>query len=283
MTWVLDLDGVVWRGSVAIPGSIDAIERVRRSDQRILYVTNNASLTSKGYVRKLEMLGVEAVEGDIVHGGHAVAGLISAGERVLTAAGPGVAEALTGHAEIIDVADVDGPTPRVDVAVIGIRSDFQFEWLTRVVQAVLAGARLVVPSIDPLYPVSDGFHVGGGGLAHAVAYACGVVPEVAGKPNRPIADVVRARARDAAIEIVVGDQVGTDGRLAQLLGVPFALVSTGVTSANGRPRREPASADAHSLEPGDEVRVDFELEDLSAAVDAVLGSTSRVDPSTTAD
>ena len=45
--------------------------------------------------------------------------------------------------------------------------------------------------------------------------------------------LLRARAPDAVI--VVGDRPSTDGVLAQRLGLPFALVRTGVTSDGREP------------------------------------------------
>lgn len=258
MRWVLDLDGVVWRGREAIAGSPDAIARLRELAIGVTYVTNNASLTANGYVDKLASFGIDAATSDVVHGGHAVASLVQPGERVLMSAGIGVAEAICDTAEVIDVADVSGQPPAVDVAVIGIRPGFRFEWLSTVVRSVLDGARLVAPSSDPLYPVPDGFDIGGGSMTHAIAYATGIEPEIAGKPFKPIVDVVASRA--GAVDLVVGDQIRTDGRLAEQLGVPFALVRTGVTSS---------SAHRHH----DTVPIAHDCDDLAAVVELLTGAS----------
>ena len=61
-----------------------------------------------------------------------------------------------------------------------------------------------------------------------MAYASGVTATVAGKPHRPMADLVRAIAGDGGT--VVGDRPETDGAFAAMLGYRFALVLTGVTS-----------------------------------------------------
>jgi ribonucleotide monophosphatase NagD (HAD superfamily) len=45
--------------------------------------------------------------------------------------------------------------------------------------------------------------------------------------------LLRARAGDAVL--VVGDRPSTDGALARRLGLPFALVRTGVTSDGREP------------------------------------------------
>ena len=61
---------------------------------------------------------------------------------------------------------------------------------------------------------------------------------VAGKPYRPMVDLVRALA--GADGVVVGDRPDTDGRFARALGYRFGLVLTGVTSPADLPV-DPAS------------------------------------------
>jgi ribonucleotide monophosphatase NagD (HAD superfamily) len=88
-----------------------------------------------------------------------------------------------------------------------------------------------------------------------VSTAAETAPEVAGKPHRPTADAIRARASD--LSMMVGDRPSTDGALALQLGIPFALVLSGVTDAGEVPK-DPAP---------DEVAVD-----LSELVTTVLGA-----------
>ena len=58
--------------------------------------------------------------------------------------------------------------------------------------AVRHGARLIGTNDDATYPTPDGPIPGGGALLAAVAYASGATATVAGKPHRPMADLVRA-------------------------------------------------------------------------------------------
>jgi ribonucleotide monophosphatase NagD (HAD superfamily) len=77
---------------------------------------------------------------------------------------------------------------------------------------------------------------GSGAIAAAVATASGRDPEVAGKPERPMVDLIRARF--GASGLVVGDRPSTDGALAGALGWPFALVLSGVTQREAPPGGE---------------------------------------------
>jgi len=98
---------------------------------------------------------------------------------------------------------------------------------------VRAGARLIGTNEDPTHPTPHGLSPGCGALLAAVATAAETTPEVAGKPHLPTADAIKARATD--LTMMVGDRPSTDGALATQLGIPFALVLSGVTGANAVP------------------------------------------------
>ena len=114
---------------------------------------------------------------------------------------------------------------------MGFHRDFDFDGLTRAADAARAGARFVATNLDPTYPVHGGVVPGAGALVAAVATAAGRTPEVAGKPEAPMADLVRSRFGTAGV--VVGDRPSTDGVFAAALGWPFALVLSGVAGSAG--------------------------------------------------
>ena len=55
-----DLDGVVWLTHQPIPGSVDAIARIREAGHRVLFVTNNSYATADDQARILEEIGIPA-------------------------------------------------------------------------------------------------------------------------------------------------------------------------------------------------------------------------------
>jgi 4-nitrophenyl phosphatase len=68
----------------------------------------------------------------------------------------------------------------------------------------------------------------------AVAAASGVEPIIAGKPHKPMADLVRQvlGVDDLSNAWMVGDRPSTDGKFAQTVGCKFAQVLTGISSAD---------------------------------------------------
>jgi HAD superfamily hydrolase (TIGR01450 family) len=267
VTWVLDLDGVIWLGGDPIPGAADAVARLRDSGERVLFATNNSFATRAEYEAQLAREGIQA-EGDVVTSAMAAATLVEAGQRVLVCGGPGIVESLERRGAEVATAAAYGPgragwDAGIDVVMAGFHRDFDYERLRFAAQAVMGGARLVATNDDATYPTPQGPIPGGGAIVAAIAYAAGVEPVVAGKPHAPMADLIRSLAgrHEDSRGIVVGDRPETDGALAVVLGYRYGLVLSGVTSADDLP-----------VEPGP----DLVAADLAALVEvASAGGITR--------
>lgn len=238
-TWVIDLDGVVWLTGEPIDGAPEAVARLHRAGVRTLFATNNSAPTVAELRARLARAGIDAGPDDLVTSAQAAARMVEPGGTALILADGGVAEALTKRG--IAVVE-DGPA---DTVVVGWTRRFDFDRLARAAAAVRAGARLIGTNEDPTHPTPHGLLPGSGALLAAVAAASGAEPEVAGKPHRPLADLVAERAGD--VVVAVGDRPATDGLLARRLGVPFALVLSGVTGPEDPPPDPPAEVVAPDL------------------------------------
>ncbi len=279
-TVLCDLDGVIWLAHQPIPGSVEAIGALRAGGVRVLFVTNNSFATSAEHESALGRIGIEA-RGDVVSSSMAAASLLEPGERALVVGGPGVTEALVRRG--VDAVPNDGLTAvgSVDAVVVGMHRDFDYQRLTAAADAVRRGARLVGTNADSTYPTPTGLLPGGGAILAAVAVASGVEPVIAGKPHRPMANLVASMllnpaTSDADGEVdggrqrpgsglgrqvwMVGDRPDTDGEFARQVGCRFALVRSGVT----RPG-EPASATPS---------VDLDAADLATVVAELLPTTA---------
>ena len=261
MPWISDLDGVLWRGDQAIPGSMAAIDRLRLAGERVLFLSNNSSMTVAAYLAKFASMGLAVGGDDVCTSAQAAAELVQPGERVLVLGGDGITEALRRRGAVGVQIDDETEPGSIDVVMVGLDRAFSYPRLTVAVHCVFSGARLIGTNDDPTYPAADGLNPGGGALLAAVAYASGATPEVAGKPYEATAVLVRSRlamSGDGAGELVlVGDQPLTDGRMAKVLGARFALVLSGVSSA----------AQAAFADP----KRDVVASDLAALVETTLG------------
>ena len=228
MTWVLDLDGVVWLAGNPLPGAADAIGQLRAAGRRVLFLTNNSGPTRAEQIAKLKAAGVDADPGELVSSAQAAAALIDPGEKVLAVAGEGVHEALVERGITI----TDDPT-QASAVVIGRTEQFGYSDLAAATRAVRGGARFLATNDDATYPTPEGLLPGAGAIIAAVAVASGQQPEVAGKPYWPTVQLVKDLVGE--VDTVVGDRPDTDGLLARRLKARFALVLTGVTAKSDLP------------------------------------------------
>ena len=245
-----DLDGVIWRGDVPIPGSASAVAALREAGARVVFLTNNSSGRIADYVERLGAAGIEADGDDVGSSAQAAAALVAEklppGARVLACAGPGVVEALEAlrvpcGRRATGVGGRRGLAPHVRLRRARPRrrcSPQRCAVRRHQLRSDLSGRRRTVAR--------------GGAIVAAVATAAGRAPAVAGKPHAPMVALVRARFGNEGV--MVGDRPSTDGALAAALGWPFALVLSGVVGSAGEeqipdPRPALVGADLAAIVP----------------------------------
>jgi 4-nitrophenyl phosphatase len=227
---ICDLDGVVWRGSVAIAGSADAIARLRASGWKVLFCTNNSSRRPAAVAERLAAVaGVEARADQVVTSAQAAARMLEGRKPPTFVLGGEGIDAALAAAEVPTTGD-----PAVaEAVVVGLDPGLTYERLRRAVQAVRAGARLIATNLDPTYPADDGLWPGAGAIVAAVETAAGAKAEPAGKPYAPMRELLAARLGPGPTW-VVGDRADTD--LAMAVAEPGwkgALVASAGSPAAG--------------------------------------------------
>ena len=119
VAWALDLDGVIWLGDQPIPGSADAVARLRAGGEPVVFVTNNSSEPVRVVEDKLARHGIPA-GGAVLTSAMAAAEQVVPGEVALVCAGPGVDEALAARG-VQTVRE-----GKADVVVVGFHRDFDY-------------------------------------------------------------------------------------------------------------------------------------------------------------
>ncbi|MGV9665869.1 HAD-IIA family hydrolase [Nocardia niigatensis] len=226
---LLDLDGTLFRGHEPIPGASEALS-AGDSEQRLMYVTNNASRSADAVALHLRDLGFDAHEDAVVTSAQAAARLLA--QRIA----PGSTVLVVGTDDLIaEVENVglqairrfDGITPS---AVVQGHS-MQTGWpdLAEAAYALRAGALWVAANTDATLPTERGLAPGNGSMVAALRHVTGLAPIVAGKPFAPLMEdaLERAKTRDA---LVVGDRLDTDIDGAAATGLESLMVLTGVST-----------------------------------------------------
>jgi HAD superfamily hydrolase (TIGR01450 family) len=256
-TWVIDLDGVIWLTGEPIEGVDVAVRDLHDAGIRVLFATNNSAPTRAELHARMKNCGITTSDEDLLSSADVAAEMLPVGSTAFVLADGGVDEALRNRG-ITTVAPGSGASGPVDAVVVGWTRSFTFDSIAEAATRVREGARLIGTNEDPSHPTPHGLLPGAGALLAAVSTAAETTPEVAGKPHLPTAEAIKARAND--LSIMVGDRPSTDGALAQQLGIPFALVLSGVTDADHVPKN-PAP--------------DFVAPDLAALVHSVFDQAKQ--------
>jgi 4-nitrophenyl phosphatase len=237
---VIDLDGVLYRGSLPIEGSADAIRDIRTKGIRTIFATNNATKTVDHYVDHLATFGVSASRAELVTSAVVAAEKIA--ERGWTVkptflvGGAGIRGALLE----LGMQLVEGERARhAELVVLSGTSRFDYEDLKTAAMAVRRGAAFIATNDDATFPAPDGLWPGAGALVAAVQVASGRSPEVMGKPHLPMMESVARRLDSATAIGMVGDQPATDLQGAHAMGWTTILVLSGVTDVDAVASAEP--------------------------------------------
>jgi phosphoglycolate/pyridoxal phosphate phosphatase family enzyme len=230
--YAFDLDGTVYLGDDALPGAVEAINRLRESGKRVVFVTNKPLETAVEYAKKLTLLGIASSECDVVT---AADSLVS----YLHKFHPGAELLAISEQSLQDVLTQQGFSLTRDpaaaqVVVVSFDRTFDYAKLNAAYRAVkLHGAVIVATNPDPYCPTPDGGLPDCAAMLAAIEACTGTRAEaVLGKPSHYMVDTLLERlgvpAGDTAM---VGDRLNTDMAMAEQTGMIGVLVLSGATTA----------------------------------------------------
>lgn len=226
-----DLDGVVYRGKVAIPHAVECLNRAAESVP-VGYLTNNAARTDETVAAHLRSLGLTASADDIVTSPQAAIDLlrekVAPGALVLVVGGEGI----TAELEKAGYRHTRLASDNPDAVLQGFSPDVGWKHLAEACYALAEQpGQPVIPWIatntDWTLPQEQGLAPGNGTLVSAVHTAVQRLPEFAGKPEPAIFATARARFGGDR-PMMIGDRLDTDIQGANAADIVSAFVLTGV-------------------------------------------------------
>ena len=231
--YIFDCDGTVYVGDMPLPGAVVAISQLRAVGARTMFLTNRPTSSSAGYAERLTAMGIPTAATDVVSSIDALIWYLSQGAQCprLMVLGEALLCSLLREAGF-DV--VDGYDSPVDYVVVAFDRTFDYPKLKGAFDAVNSGARIVATNPDRYCPSPDGGLPDCAAMLAAVEACTGERAEaIVGKPSGHMAAVVRGRLGVASsAALLIGDRLETDMLMARELEMEFALVLTGVTTAD---------------------------------------------------
>jgi NagD protein len=232
-SYVLDMDGVLYRGNQLIPGAREFIERLQAAGHPFLFLTNNSQRTPLDFQRKLERMGLNVAEERYFTSALATAAFLQSqkpGGTAFVIGEAGLTHAL--YQAGYSITDTDP-----DYVVLGDTPSYDYSKIVHAVRLVMGGSRFVATNPDVSGPAEEGIHPACGALAAPIERATGREAYFVGKPNPlMMREALRRLGAHADDSVMIGDRMDTDILSGIGAGMHTVLVLTGVTTRDDLPR-----------------------------------------------
>jgi NagD protein len=224
--YLIDMDGVIYRGHELIPGADRFVQSLRAREIPFCFLTNNSQRTRRDVVTKLSRMGVDVEEDHIFTCAMATA-------RFLALQKPGGTAFVIGEGGLLTALHQNGfaiVDHAPDYVVVGEGRTFNLELVEAAVRMIQDGAKLIATNLDPNCPTPDGVRPGCGAMAAMLETATGVRAFSVGKPS-PL--MMRAARKELGLSTdettIIGDTMETDILGGVQLGFHTILTLSGGT------------------------------------------------------
>ncbi|HET9919214.1 MAG TPA: HAD-IIA family hydrolase [Ktedonobacteraceae bacterium] len=229
-TYLIDLDGVIYRGNELLPGAQAFIAWLDAHQKKYLFLTNNSFASERQILEKLKGLGIFTDAQHLLGAGQAavqnIARRFPAGTVYLVGEQP-MQELVRNYN--LKLASPDAQ--QADVVLVGLDRFFDYKKLTHAVQIVRGGAAFIAINRDPLLPVVGGLIPGCGAMVAAIEASSDRSPEVVGKPQPMLLQEAMRLLHSTPDEtVMIGDSLDVDIKGGEAAGTHTLLVLSGRSS-----------------------------------------------------
>lgn len=225
--FLIDMDGVIYRGTEAIPGAADFIAYLGENDIPYLFLTNNSAYTQLDVVAKLRKFGIETSNEHVYTSALATAEFVSQQKPDGTAFVIGEG----GLLNALNQVNYAISSEHADYVIVGEGRTMNFEVMEKAHRLIAGGAHLISTNADTWCPTDSGPRPGCGAMVALLESATGRKAYHVGKPNPFMMRLARKKIGLRTDEVtMIGDTMDTDIRGATDLGFRSVLVLTGSTT-----------------------------------------------------
>ena len=225
--FICDMDGVLYHGNRILPGAAEFVQWLQRENKEYLFLTNNSGMTPKELRQKLARMGLDVPEEHFYTSALATAAF-------LKAQAPGCSAFVIGEAGLLNALYDAGITMNdvnPDYVVIGEGRTYSLDTLTRAVNLVLQGAKLIGANSDVSGNIEKGIAPACRALIAPVEMATGKQAYFCGKPNPLMMRTGLKKLNCHSGEAVtVGDRMDADVISGMESGMSTVLVLSGVST-----------------------------------------------------
>lgn len=224
--FICDMDGVLYHGNRVLPGALEFVQWLQEEKKEYLFLTNNSGMTPRELHQKLLRMGLDVPEA------HFYTSALATAEFLKTQA-PGCSAFVIGEAGLLNALYDAGITMNdvnPDYVVVGEGRAYSLDTLTKAVNLVRNGAKLIGANSDVSGPIENGITPACRALVAPIEMATGKQAYFCGKPNplmmRTGLKLLGCHSEDA---VIIGDRMDTDIIAGTESGIATVLVLSGVS------------------------------------------------------
>lgn len=219
---LFDLDGVLYVGSSAIKGAVEAVGRIRVSGMPCRFVTNTSTLSLASLQQKINAFGFSIPANEIISAPQATL-LYLKNQR------DPICRLLLADDVKKDFKELRQSNTAANYIVIGdIGNAWSYTLLNEVFNCLVNGAKLIAIHKNRFWQTEHGLQMDIGGFIDGLEYASGVKAMIIGKPS---ADFFQIALDDMGLNpidvAIIGDDIDADVGGGQQAGLKGILVKTG--------------------------------------------------------
>ena len=225
--FICDMDGVIYHGNRILPGVADFIQWLHEESKEYLFLTNNSGYTPRELQQKLARMGLDVPEEHFYTSALATAAF-------LKDQSPGCSVFAIGEAGLLNALYDAGLTMNdvnPDYVVVGEGRTYSLDTLTKAVNLVMAGAKLIGANSDISGPIENGIAPACRALIAPIEMATGTQAYFCGKPNplmmRTGLKILGCHSGEA---VMIGDRMDTDVISGMESGMSTVLVMSGIST-----------------------------------------------------
>ncbi|CAB3982818.1 haloacid dehalogenase-like hydrolase domain-containing 2 isoform X1 [Paramuricea clavata] len=254
---LVDLSGTLHIDNTVIPGSIEALKRLRDTGLALRFVTNTTKESKSTLLNRLKSLGFYINE-------HEVFTSLTAARRLVEANNYRPFCLLEEDA-LNDFKGISMDNP--NAVVIGLSpNSFCYQTLNKAFRLLLNGCPLIAIHKARYFIREDGLALGPGPFATALEYAANSTATIVGKPEHSFFEKALADMRiEPENALMIGDDAKDDIGGAQNIGIRGILVRTGKYRTGDEDRINP-----HPLHTGKNFSEAVDYIQRLCAIDQVL-------------
>ena len=233
---IFDLDGVVYRGQSLIPNVDKIIQELKDLSIKVVYNSNNSTITRQMYVDRLMNLNIPCDYSNFYTSASITSQEITKIKKnanIFVIGEIGLREELKALGHKVIIKPSKSKYGEIDFVIVGLDVHFNYNNLAIAQRCILDGkAKFYATNADTTLPVADGLMPGAGVMVNAVKTCTGLDPlKIFGKPQpygiNLILDDLKVKPHEA---VIFGDRIETDILAGNRAGIITAMVLTGVTN-----------------------------------------------------